>query len=590
MARNRTRSRSPAAPIPSAAAPARLIGPDLIKALVILVSGILVLSPVLRGHWYGDDDLYLVNNPLLYDPARLWKAWFVPGSFVDYYPIGQAVEWYQWRLWGTDSPFPYLVCNLVLHLTSALLLWQLLARLGLRLAWLGGLIFAIHPLMVDSVGVSSELKNTLSLPPFLLAMICYLDFDETRKPRDYVLTLLFFVIAMLCKITMDFFPFVILLYAWWKRGRISRADIVASLPFFAVSLVLGLTFLHAGVVYAGTTQYISPGPIHLGGIPERLALAGLSLLFYFGHSFLPYHPVPFYPLWPLDPLTPLFFLPWLAIAIVVFTCWRKRDSWGRPTLFALGFFTLGLVPFLGLNEVSYMCLGWVWDHFLYIPIIALIGLVVAGLDGIARQLPQKFLVPATAILVALLALLGFQTWTYAKLFTTPEELWVYNLRSNPNAWMAHHLYAHELTMRDANDDAIAEERASLQINPAFDNAQMTLGLVLCKVGDYAEATKAFQACLRINPHYGAARFWLGFALVANGRSAEAIEPLSIFLQAHPNNVDGHLALAQALAKAGRLPEAHAEIETADKISPGNPKVQALREQLRQTQPPAAEKN
>ncbi len=559
-------------------------GPDLLRALVIVIAGTVVLSPALFGTWYGDDGLYLTSNPQLYDPEHLWKIWFAPGSFIEYYPIDQTVQWIQWQLWGTDSPFPYLVCNLLLHLGSALLLWRLLAKLRLRLAWLGGLIFAIHPLMVDTVGVSSELKNTLSLPPFLLAMICYLDFDAKGQPRAYVRALLFFLAAMLCKITMCFFPIVILLHAWWKRGRIVRTDVIAALPFFAISLVLGFTLLHCGEVYAADKHYVSPGPISLGGPAERLALAGISLVFYFGHSFLPVHPVPFYPLWPLDPLTPFLYLPWLAIGLAGVTCWWKRSSWGRPALFSLGFFTAALAPFLGLNEASYMCLAWVHDHFLYIPIIALIGLTIAGIDGLTPQLSANWLAPAKAVLLVLLALLGFQTWSYAQRFANHEALWADNLRTSPNSWMVHHLEATELSARGDKAGALAAEREAVRLNPAFDNAQFSLGLDLCNVGDFPAAIDAFHACLRANPHYDGARLFLGFALTKAGRDAEAVEVLSAFVMAHANNADGHLALAQALAATGRVPEAISELETADRLNPNNPQVQALLTQWRQTVP------
>jgi hypothetical protein len=79
-----------------------------------------------------------------------------------------------------------------LHIVGALLVWRLLSKFGLRLAWLGGLIFAIHPVQVESVAWIAELKNTLSLPPFLLAMCAWIDYEERGKKRDYFLALGFF--------------------------------------------------------------------------------------------------------------------------------------------------------------------------------------------------------------------------------------------------------------------------------------------------------------------------------------------------------------------------------------------------------------
>jgi hypothetical protein len=95
--------------------------------------------------------------------------------------------------------------------------------------------------VVDSVGEIVELKNTLSLPPYLLAMCLYIDYENTKSGRCYLWSLASFLVAMLCKITAAPFPLVILLYVWWKRGRIGWSDVKSSLPFFAVSLALGMT-------------------------------------------------------------------------------------------------------------------------------------------------------------------------------------------------------------------------------------------------------------------------------------------------------------------------------------------------------------
>jgi hypothetical protein len=133
-----------------------------LKVLCIVVAGLWVFAPALHGDWDSDDRAYLSENPLRDDPHHLWKIWFMPGSAIDFYPITESVQVLQWRLWHTDS-FGYILTNIVLHIVSALLIWLLLKKLGLRLAWLGGLLFVIHPMNVESVAWIAEIKNTLSL-------------------------------------------------------------------------------------------------------------------------------------------------------------------------------------------------------------------------------------------------------------------------------------------------------------------------------------------------------------------------------------------------------------------------------------------
>jgi len=105
--------------------------------------------PALRGGFLWDDGWYITTNSLLHDWAGLWKFWFQPGSWVEYYPIHETVLWLEWQLWGNDT-LGYHLTNVILHILNALLVWHLFSKFGIRLAWLGGLIFAVHPVQVDT--------------------------------------------------------------------------------------------------------------------------------------------------------------------------------------------------------------------------------------------------------------------------------------------------------------------------------------------------------------------------------------------------------------------------------------------------------
>jgi len=247
---------------------------QLLQALVIVVTVGWIYAPVLHGDWLWDDDALVSKNTIIHSPSGFWKVWFEPNDMVDYQPLKFTVAWMQWHLWGNNT-LGYHLTNVVLHLVGALLVWRLLSKLGLRLAWLGGLIFAIHPVQVESVAWISELKNTLSLPPFLLAMCTWIDYEEHKRKRDYFLALGLFLAAMLCKATMVMFPVVILLYAWWKRGRVGWNDVKISAPFFALSLGMGLITVWFLQHYA-----IGNAVIPLGGFSSRLACAGLVIAFW----------------------------------------------------------------------------------------------------------------------------------------------------------------------------------------------------------------------------------------------------------------------------------------------------------------------
>jgi hypothetical protein len=104
---------------------------------------------------------------------------------------------------------------------SALLLWRLLWRLGIHHAWVGGLLFVVHPVCVSSVAWLAELKNVLSLPLLLGAMLAWLRYDATQQAKHYAASLGLFLASLLAKTAGVMFPVVLLLYAWWRRGRVS---------------------------------------------------------------------------------------------------------------------------------------------------------------------------------------------------------------------------------------------------------------------------------------------------------------------------------------------------------------------------------
>ena len=193
-----------------------------VKAAIILLAGLFIYAPVFSGGWLMDDDYELTDNPALRSVAGLAKIWRGEVG-ADYLPLKTSVQWVLWQIFG-NHPTPFHLASIALHLLSAVLLWRLLERLGMRHGWLGGLLFAVHPIEVESVAWVSELKNTLSLAILLPAMLAWVSFDEQRRGRDYAWALALFLAALLCKSSVIMLPVVILLYAWWKRGRIGQGD------------------------------------------------------------------------------------------------------------------------------------------------------------------------------------------------------------------------------------------------------------------------------------------------------------------------------------------------------------------------------
>ena len=544
------------------------------RALLIIAVTLWIYWPALGGAFVWDDGWYLVTNPLMHGWIGLWKFWFQPGSWVEYYPVQETVQWVQWQLWG-EVTLGYHLTNVALHVVSAFLVWRLLAKFGLRLAWLGGLLFAVHPVQVESVAWISELKNTLSLPFFLLAMGRWIDYDRDGKPSDYRWALGLFLIGMLCKITLAPFPVII-------------------------SLVLGITTILVGNLYEKQGHAL-PDIIPLGSLFSRVAGSGLIAAVYFSRCFLPVDYLLTYPKWQVDASTMTGYVSWLFFIGIGCWAWVKRATWGRHVLLGLGFYFLTLAPFLGFNPVSYMSFTWVMDHFLYLPLVGLIGLVIAGLEDFETRFPTDRPY-ATGIFAIAIALMSIESHAFANLFVNEETLWTYILQRNPNVWLAHHDLGCDLMDKGRYAEAIPHLQEVAWLKPGFDVAYYNLGIALEKTGQTAEAEAQYRRALALNPENVKAYLNLGELMGKSGNLGEAEkdlrkayeiapedasasidlggfllwtkrdeEAIHLYREALATNPDLallHYNLGRALSQARSFPEAIEQFRAAVRLAPG----------------------
>jgi protein O-mannosyl-transferase len=553
------------------------MGRKFFLALAMALAAAWIYWPAMHGGWIWDDKNELAQMAGLRGLAGLRAIWLGPGT-GDYYPVKETLEWLQGRWWG-EASFGYHLTNVLLHAAGGVLLWRLLKKLGVRCARFGGLLFVVHPLAVESVAWVDELKNTLSLPLLLLAMILYLDYDGAApgrlgRGRRYGLSLACFLLAMLSKSSVVMFPLILLLYVGWKRGRIQRRDVLAVAPFLAVSLVLGLVAIRFQAVH-GLGGGIAP--LDLGGGPTRVARAGLMAAFYFSKSVLPIGLQPLYPRWTTEVSSPFAWLPWLGFAAVFAWLWSRRATWGRHALLGLGWFFLNLVPVLGFIPVSSFRFTWTMDHLAYLPLAGLTGLAAAGLGALeTRWAPTKPLSRwlALSAVAAICAALAVESRRYAAIFQSDERFWSFALERNPNAWLAENNLGNLLLERGDTPAAIAHFERALQLNPAYPEAEYNLGLALAGTGRLPEAARHYAASLRLQPANEGAENNLGNALLRMGHAEEAVTHYAEAVRQQPADVQARCNLGVALGRTGRTEEALAQYQEALRLEPESAEAHA----------------
>ncbi|MGH7940304.1 MAG: tetratricopeptide repeat protein [Limisphaerales bacterium] len=510
-------------------------------ALAIIALTFLVYSPLIPGTFLMDDArLSGWDNPLVNGELTLRSLWFGTD-----FTLTTFVWWLEHLAFGAH-PAGYHVINIILQALGALLLWQLLAQLRIPGGWLAGALFAAHPVCVNSVARIAELKNTLSLPFFLLSFLAYLHYERLRlyppiapaRHRErggalwYFVSLMAFILGLMAKTTIVMLPVALLLCAAWQRRQIRWRDLIHLAPYFALSLAFGLMSIWFQKYQAIPT---SPLALHHASFARRLAGAGYDFWFYLGKALFPFGLNLEYRRWNINALTPANFLPDLLVAVLFLVCLFFRRSWGRHALFGLGCYAVVLFPALGFFNAQFEMLWQVSDHLQYtaLPaVLALIAAAAAASHGVTFR-------SLAVILIAVCSMLSFK---WAAAFRNEEKLMAISISKNPQAWAS----LNDLGVVYANENdyakAIPKFEQSVKYNPNDTDARLNLGYALLMQKNYNGAQAQYLAILKNNPRQAVANKMYGRLLELEGQQAKAIRHYQISVCLSPD-IDTCLDLA-----------------------------------------------
>ncbi len=516
--------------------------------LVVLV--LAAYWPALTGQFVWDDELLVLKNPLVLGQYHLGNVWFRTD-----FSLTTTALWLQWLLWG-NSPIGFHIVNILLHAGSCLLLWRVLGRLAIPGAWIAAALFAVHPVGAASVAWISEMKNTLSLLFCLASFDFFLraesePVDARRGKLFHAVALGAFLLALLSKTSTVMLPVVVLLCAWWQRGRITRRDCRRAAPFFLIAVALGC------VTIWFQTQVMKAGdPVQTENFLGRLAAAGKALWFYLGKALLPLDLSMIYPRWTVASTNVAAYLPTaLWCTLLGSTWWFRKQVWSRAVFFALAVFTVLLFPVLGFLSMDYLVISRVSDHFQYLPMIAVLALFAAML---AKLLPTQLLSTATVVLVAGLAALTFQR---SEIISHNDSLWRDTLAKNPTSFTAHNNLGCILAAHNHLADAIPHFEQTLKYNPKNASAHANLGRAFSMQHKFAGAEEHFQAALKLKPDGADVHQAYAGALLEQGKVAEALPHLREAVRLEPR-MEFRLPFAALLHETGNYAESVAQYRAA----------------------------
>ena len=507
-----------------------------------------------------------------------------------YQPLSWVTLGVDYLIWGMN-PVGYHLTNVVFHAANAVFFYFISRRLiatALSLpsyegSWqlntsaaFAALIFAIHPLRVESVVWATERRDVLSGFFFLGTIYCYLRVhsvpdDHARSRRRWLTTaLVAYVLSLLAKATAMTLPVILLLLdiyplrrlkgelrSWWTPAQ--REVLREKIPF----AVLAVTF--AIVALVGQQQASAMRSLDSDSIESRLAQALFGASFYLWKTLVPVGLSPLYEISPhFSPWDPAILAGAAATIIITGTLYLIRNRWPAG-LACWAYSVVTLAPVLGIvstgpqlvaERYSYLsCLSWA---------VLAGGVLLYFLRGVAQE---RLALAATVTAIIITGILATLTWKQAAVWRNTATLWNHVLKLDPSSRIAHYNLARFLAREGKHVEAIAHYREALAIRPDDADTHNNLGLLLATRGEVDASLEEFQKAVQIDPNYAKAFFNLGRVFSRQGDLEKAVENYRRALQLSPNEAEIHLGLGNVLARLGQLEEAAAHFQTAIEINP-----------------------
>jgi tetratricopeptide (TPR) repeat protein len=532
---------------------------------MIAVITVVAFSPSLENDFVLWDDA----GNFLYNPNFRGLGWrnilwmFTTFHLGPYMPVTWLTLGADYLVWGLD-PFGYHLTSLVIHAGAAVLCYSVARRLiaaalsrgrGDTVVRAGSavaaLLFAIHPLRVESVAWASERRDVVSGALALLTVLAYLRSTEDERPRRwYRIAVGCFTLAALAKAIVAPLPIVLLILDVYPLKRLStapgarrvRALVVEKAPFFAVAAVTGALAI-VGQRHGGALASLTDV-----GLARRVAFSAYSMAFYLGKL-----------VWPVN-LSPLYarpdgvgVAPTLAAGatLVVITAAAVALRRRFPGLLAAwaAYLVLGL-PVSGLVHTAFHIAA---DRYTYLPAIGW-SIVAGGLVALAWN-RTAWRWASTALAILAVAALGAVTWRQTQFWRDTEALWRRAAAAAPSAF-AYAALAEAQLERGADAEALESARRALALDPASPWANATLADVILSTGGRPDdAVQLARRAVERGPALFVARFSLARALGEAGKTNDAIREYRAALQLDPTSVMAYNNLGVLLWRAGKTDEA-----------------------------------
>lgn len=497
--------------------------------LAIIAITAFVFRNVTKGEWLynWDDNIYILDSPNVYNFSL--KGIFTQYEVDNYHPITTLSYAIQKKAIGLNASSFHL-WNLLSHLLNVFLVYRLIHLLtkDWKITAITTLLFAIHPMRVESVAWIAERKDVLYIFFYLLALISYVvnKINRTRQHLNY--TLVLFLCSLLSKSAAVSFPLILVLIDYYFDSKVDFKAVLRKWPFFLLSLVFGIIAIHS----QSTSGAIRVAPEF--SFLDRLLIINYNLIFYVLKYFVPTNLSVIY-LYPqkvngLLPVT-FYWCPVFTFLLILLPFLLKQLK--KEILFALGFYLIGLILVLQIIPVGRAITA---DRYSYLPHIGM-SFLVANVFMRVKYILQNNKLLSVLILLAMVSFSGMCCYLSAKQI----NVWKNSVTVTTNAVEANqgaflykdYVYASRGVAMDKMQDyvsAIKDYDKALEFNPNYDKVYFNRAFDKEKIKDYSGALVDYSKAVEVNPSYAKAYFSRGTLKINTNDLVGAVQDFDFALK------------------------------------------------------------
>ncbi len=530
----------------------------LVVAPLVAAAAFVAFAPALRNDFVNwDDDTLLLNNPDFRGFGSWQLNWMFTTTLLGNY---QPVTWLSFAvdhsIWGL-RPLGYHLTNVIFHALGAGLFF-FIARRVLRASHettadsslnfasaASALLYAVHPLRVESVAWITERKDVLSAFFLFGCVLLWFRSIDPGRARSWLwrtLSLLLFALSLLSKVWGITLPIVLLILDAYPLGRLTRGTIhrrlVEKWPYFLLAIAAAV-----GALFAQTTNV---GSVANATVAGRFAQATWGIVFYLGKMIWPWplspiyeHPTPY------NPFAMQFAVAAASCILITLGLWFVRRTWpAGMTCWAI--YLVVLSPVLGFVQVGPQIAA---DRYTYLASAPWAVLVGAGLLRLSAT-DRHRAISASAIVGAVVLGLAALTWRQTRIWRDSESLWQAALAYNANSWNGHSGMGSVYFDRKDYARALQHLEKAHALVPEYPGVAINLAACLSHLDRTQESAEICRKAAKLS---GLSNSWL--LAIANslnqlGYGDDAAELYDRILRTDPDDAVAHYRLAHLVGRKG----------------------------------------